>query len=123
MISAFLTERHVGQLSFLVVCDHPNFRQRRERRDLRADADVLSGFDLALTDHAVLRGYDFCITQVEFGDRKRRSLSLDGSSRLGFLSAEYALLASGRLRLSTSLRELSGQLRTNGFDFLGSFGR
>jgi hypothetical protein len=60
-----LPDRHVRELGLLVVGNHPHVRQRREGRDLCANAHQLSGLHLALSEHTVLSGDDRRVLQVE----------------------------------------------------------
>src|SRR5277367_6883291 len=60
-----LSDRHMGQLRFLVVCNHPDVGQGDEARDLSAYAYQLSGFDLTLSDHAVLGRCDGRVADVD----------------------------------------------------------
>src|ERR1700730_5712560 len=83
-----LADGHVRQLGFLVVRDHPDVRQRNERGDLPSDPHVLTRFDLTLTDHAVLRGENARVTEVDVGELETGPLRGYGRLGLGLLGSE-----------------------------------
>ncbi len=82
-----LPDGHVSQLRFLVVGDDPYVRQGREGRDLTAHAHQLPGFDLALSDHAVLSRRDGGVPDIELGRIECCALRGDRRPR----SARFAL--------------------------------
>src|SRR5271170_3554662 len=109
-----LSDRHMGQLRFLVVCNHPDAWQGDEARDLSAYAYQLSGFDLTLSDHTVLGGCDRGVADVDPCGIECGALRSDGRLALQYLRFEDRQLALGGKCLRVILRKLGGQLRPIG---------
>src|SRR5271167_2035044 len=109
-----LPDSHMGQLRFLVVCNHPNVGQGRESRDLTAYSHELSRFDLTLSDHTVLSRCDRGVAKVDPRGIERGSLRGDGGLALCDLCFEDRELALRRECLRAILRKLRGNLRPNG---------
>jgi hypothetical protein len=109
-----LSHRHVSELGFLEVGDHPDIRQWRERGDLAPNGNELPRLYLALSDHPILGSDNAGVAQVDFSHLETGFLSGQGGFRLGFLGAEYIELARGRHFLGPVLLELRGELRMGG---------
>ncbi len=118
-----LADRHVGQLGFLVVGDHPDARQRRQRGELAADPDILARPDLPLAQHAVHRRDHAGVAKVDLRRTQIGRLGGDRGLRLSLLGHQHLDLQRRGVGLGPVLRELRGQLVTPCRQLLRRLGR
>ncbi len=118
-----LADRHVGDLCLLVIGDDPDIRHWAERRDLSARAHQLPRLYLALPDDPVLSRRNGGIAQIELGHHECRLGRGKLSLALLQLCLEHGQLALGSACLRPVLRQLRGQLRACGLQFLPGLDR